>query len=826
MSKYIVTIIIALACSIHSMVGSAGNSYIAPKGQWVIHNSFNHYIREVTDSPNRVFILAAAHYFAEPNTLGTWGEFLGQLHIFDKASGQITAYNATNKLSGNIIKDIAYNPVKGYLTIVYKDLSIDLLYDDDTLCTIHTLATSTIDSKKSITSINFDPENDKIYLAAEFGYAVIDDNSHTLCELNKFYKPLTGVARVGENIILTAEDGLYVGAASAPPSSIADFSKVSDVSTRLLTPLSGSLFGYDDGSAFYTASIASDGSLLSDKKIESSIAASDMNRDGYFLRQKNRCYQLFSDGSLAIKYTSDTPNGDLVMGSWDMTDFYVAVQLKGLQKMSSTGEFSWAADMPIYPVNSMRPAATTAFAASPEYGMIVATNTLNRFYNNVYLYPNNYVSAYKAGKWDHHGSLETPTASGKNIQDTYDVMLDPDGKHIWIGSLRRGLLRFDLNDKTCYRYGNSRSTASSNFAKVFPYSSHSFSFCNISTPSFDRDGNLWCIYGSLWSDTPEQPIFCWPREARENGDVSAFKNVPVQGYEANGYNHICLATKHERTNGFLAFTSSNAWCYESPIQLLYHAGTPTDTSDDKLMVFNTLIDQNNNNIEHIFLNNLFEDNLSGNVWILTDTGISCFDPAETLSSTDTDRQILRVYRPTVDGSYLLDGFDVLCATTDGQGRKWFGTNTNGIFVTTPECDKILYHITTDNSKLVSDIIYSLAYEPATNAMWIGTECQTCTLYIDADTPEGDDSDILAFPNPVRPDYQGYVSIRGLRSGNPVRILDAHGTLICDLGTASAGSTVWDLTYASGTPVASGIYYIHNDSSDFNPATATRIQVMR
>lgn len=268
--------------------------------------------------------------------------------------------------------------------------------------------------------------------------------------------------------------------------------------------------------------------------------------------------------------------------------------------------------------------------------------------------------------------------------------------------------------------------------------------------------------------------------------------------------------------------------------MFYHGGTIEDTSDDKFFTYSSFIDQNNVRIPLIYNDGFFEDPNTGNVWVFLDSSAFYFDPEEALAAGDNNG-ILHVKRPMYNGTPLFDNYDVLCAATDSRGRLWFGTNGMGIFVVTPkynEADKSavmevesVYNITTENSLVASDVIHGMGYDPQANAMWIGTSDQVCTLYIDAEAPQGDDSNILAFPNPVRPEYQGNVTIQGLRKSMPTRIVDAAGNEVKHLGTTTAGTTIWDLTDNDGNTVNTGIYYIHNNNATDHTA-GTRIQIIR
>jgi hypothetical protein len=68
------------------------------------------------------------------------------------------------------------------------------------------------------------------------------------------------------------------------------------------------------------------------------------------------------------------------------------------------------------------------------------------------------------------------------------------------------------------------------------------------------------------------------------------------------------------------------------------------------------------------------------------------------------------------------------------------------------------------------------------------------------------SDIYAFPNPVRPDYYGPIAIKGLARDSNVKITDINGRLIYET-KALGGQAIWNGTDYNGRKAASGVYLV-------------------
>jgi len=82
----------------------------------------------------------------------------------------------------------------------------------------------------------------------------------------------------------------------------------------------------------------------------------------------------------------------------------------------------------------------------------------------------------------------------------------------------------------------------------------------------------------------------------------------------------------------------------------------------------------------------------------------------------------------------------------------------------------------------------------------------CSYISDAQKSADDLDNILVYPNPVRPGYDGDIHISGLESGSDVRITDIAGHLV-HKATSDSGLLSWDGNNLNGKPCASGVYLI-------------------
>lgn len=244
--------------------------------------------------------------------------------------------------------------------------------------------------------------------------------------------------------------------------------------------------------------------------------------------------------------------------------------------------------------------------------------------------------------------------------------------------------------------------------------------------------------------------------------------------------------------------------YNQGLVLLKDNGTPTNPKDDKVIYRNYWYDQNNNYVKPNEINSLAQDR-DGVLWVGTDQGLFLI-PASTDFATSNACE--RVIIPRNDGTnladYLLDNEKVTCIVVDGGNRKWIGTANSGVFLLSEDGLETINHFTAENSPLLSNAILSIAIQESTGEVFIGTSDGLMSYMSDAVIPEANYANIYAYPNPVHPNYYGYVVIKGLMEDTEVRIVDASGNLV-KMVLGMGGEAIWDMTNTTGDRVASGVY---------------------
>ena len=199
--------------------------------------------------------------------------------------------------------------------------------------------------------------------------------------------------------------------------------------------------------------------------------------------------------------------------------------------------------------------------------------------------------------------------------------------------------------------------------------------------------------------------------------------------------------------------------------------------------------------------------------------------------SDNSLGVIQYKVPRNDGTdyadYLLAGNEITCKAVDKAGRKWFGTNGNGVYLISADNNTQEQHFTTDNSKLLSNTIESIAINDQTGEVFFGTERGLCSYVSDATqtNTEMTKDNVWAYPNPVTPEYNGLITVTGLTLNADVKILSANGALVAE-GRSNGGTFTWDGNDQKGRRVASGVYMVVTATSDGNKGTVCKIAIVR
>ena len=204
----------------------------------------------------------------------------------------------------------------------------------------------------------------------------------------------------------------------------------------------------------------------------------------------------------------------------------------------------------------------------------------------------------------------------------------------------------------------------------------------------------------------------------------------------------------------------------------------------------------------------------GYIWVGTNNGVAVYyNPANVFSDENFHaRRIVVSGTREGDVGYLLNNETVTAIAVDGADRKWFGTEKSGVFLVSADGTRQIHHFTMHNSPLLSNIITDIAIEPSTGEVFFGTSNGVVSFRGSATEASAGFRDVYVFPNPVRENYDGPVTVTGLMKDSVVKITDISGNLVYET-VSLGGQAVWDGRNFRGRRVQTGIYLVFISSPD-------------
>lgn len=394
--------------------------------------------------------------------------------------------------------------------------------------------------------------------------------------------------------------------------------------------------------------------------------------------------------------------------------------------------------------------------------------------------------------------------TGYTYMDTNVLDIDPkDSKHVFVGG-RTGVYEFQdglfINNYTIDNTNQVLQTAST-------VSNNDKSYVIVNALKYDQEGNLW----GFNSISPSTSLF----EYTLDNNWLSHHHVDFM-YETDKSLENVVSMFFDSRN--LLWFCNNHW--NSSYLYCYQPSTGGHVS------FKTFVNEDGTNVSG-YLRALAEDK-NNNIWIGTSVGPLMLEANQITSNSPVFTQI-KV--PRNDGTnyadYLLSGTDISCIAIDKANRKWFGTNGNGVYFIDSDNISQLQHFNSTNSPLLSDNIESIAINDNTGEVYFGTDKGLCSYISDANSTneEMTKDNVWAYPNPVKPNYSGYITITGLSNKADVKIVTSNGVLV-NQGTSSGGTYRWDGYDLKGKKVTSGIYMVETATNDGEKGIVCKIAIIR
>ena len=723
----------------------------------------------------------------------------GSLYSYTPQDEFIECYDKANLLSDQGICHIAMDEQTNTLLVIYSNANIDLIHPDGSITNISDFANeSTLDpSVNGVCLIG-----GKAYLATNFGATILDIAREEFESTFILGKKAHSCVELGGIIYMGTEEGIYQGDSRLNLIDATNWVKLNDQVYAQLVPFGEHLMALKSKESVYainpldgTATLFRKGPWLFMSSASSQLLMGNQTHVLIYGALQETPLQLTFDGTVSHVAidgnTFWTTNG--------------AKGLNGYQYDAQTQQLTQIVSQ-IIPNSPIRNHCQYLSFVDGDR-LLVAGGNIN-YYDNPTLNRSATLMMYEEDTWQTFEEEGVAARTAGTFRNMTSIVQDPKNpNHHYASSYGQGI--YEYLDMKFVRQYTHKEKSGLNEVVASPLESpvpDSYNYTRISRLQYDKQGNLW-----ITNSHAESPI----------------KIMKPDGVFINLY---YPELKHQETVSEILFDShGRVWVVslQGPANLfcIDLNGTLENTNDDRIKVFSeNFTDQDGGTIEVYYINDIVEDH-NGDLWVMTDKGPYVLYNTEEVFRNNYHFTKIKV--PRNDGTnyadYLLDGAYTTCIEIDAANRKWIGTLSNGLYLISPDGLEEVHHFTKDNSPLPSNAIESLALHHASGELFIGTDKGLVSYVSNATQAEEsyDKEKVYAYPNPVEPDYDGLITIVGLKANSHVKVVNTAGRLVAE-GTSLGGSFTWDGRTPQGQRVSTGVYYVLGCDEEGNEGIVTKV----
>ncbi len=713
----------------------------------------------------------------------------GNLFSYDTENTEIHVFDKLNGLHDTRIKFARYCEASQKLILVYENGNIDLVYPDYEVANMKQLKDK---NYPNLTVNNVSVAREKAYVCTNFGIIVLNtDKEEFEATYNLDLNVLCCAADERHIFFSCRENGFNMGDLGL---NLLDKGNWKHTNTGYFNELAffkGNLIGYNRDTGLWNIDLQSYTATAIVKGNNTFFFCSEEA----MLAGNSSLVHLFNDITDKREIKQDNSFVHLTYGNGT---YWASQGVKGLQPYTLSDNALSATQSAIQPDSPVRD-----YFCSMHYDgnrLLVAGGDLN--YNGIRR--EGTLMYYENGTWHNFGEENIAEETGLAYNDMCSIAQDPeDPSHHYAASAGHGLYEFkDLEFVKRYDYTNSP------LKSILPDDVHTQEYVRCDALQYDSKGNLWMVNSEVDTVlTVLKKDKTWTKLYHE--ELRKAPNLPDMFFD--GKERLWVLSKR-----------NNLW---NGVFVLDFGGTIEDTSDDIHVKRSRIVNQDGVIYEPYFFN-CFAQDLNGQIWVGTEKGLFVIGDPEDFIRND-DFRFTQIKIPRNDGTgyadYLLNGVNISSIAVDAANRKWIGTTGDGIYLVKEDGQEILQHFTTENSPLISDEISDIAINPQTGEVMIGTFQGLVSYMSDANSPaaELDKGNVRVYPNPVKPDYNGVITVDGLTFNAEVKITTVTGQLVYS-GRANGGLFTWNGRDQSGKRVSSGVYNVISTNAEGKKAIVNRI----
>jgi hypothetical protein len=398
--------------------------------------------------------------------------------------------------------------------------------------------------------------------------------------------------------------------------------------------------------------------------------------------------------------------------------------------------------------------------------------------------------------WSYNDNSTLEEWQGIDIHDFIDIAVNPKNPdEVAISTYSRFPLSIvDTKTNSCSVYDSGNSTIQLSLAGN--------GWALASDVAYDAKGNLWVLNG--WAERP----------------------LVARQADGTWWSYDCgVDARNKYTTKMVLDQDNNVWfATETNGVFGYNYSKTFDNTGD---------DQNINLTSGDYTGALPSENitalavdLDGELWIGTDAGFAVlYNPAGAFNAASGDYNTQRI-KVRFEGNveYMLGSTHITDIEVDGGNRKWMATSGAGLVLLSADGSEIIQQFTQENSALISNNIYDIKINQETGELFIITDLGLVSYRSDASLDDADYSSTKVFPNPVRPGYEGLITIQGIRYDSDVKVTDVAGNLVFKT-TSNGGTATWDGKRVDGSKVESGVYLIWTATNEGSSRKVGKVVVV-
>ena len=717
-----------------------------------------------------------------------YGAAKGGLVKFDVSDRTLQTLSRVTGLSDVDIATIAYDKQSGCLVVAYKNSNIDIL-DRGRVYNISDIKRTELSANKEIAAVRF--HKGKAYVATGFGVVVVDLARHEISEtwflgIGGSHTTIRDIAFSDDSIFAATGEGLKRVALTEAHPSISDrwtsFGSPDGSMVTMLAHYDGSLLavGYSYDPLNLTLYKGSDSVISGEiRSLHVGGGRVALSIDGHIVSYGSGMtemgsYDAFTWGNLDAFDAAFSENGTL----------WVAHSWAGLVGVAPDG--SDEMHQPEGPASGDNSYRLRPF----RNRMMLCPGGHTSIYSNTYLDPN--VLTASGNGW--YG-LDRSSGILQNKSDVVDVAVNPRDTSEAIAALWGYGLAVIRDNKVVDFYDETNT-----LGVLHPYTFGSFYTLRTASVNFDRRGNLWVLLSNT-----DHAIAC----RSVDGQWTSFSTAAISS------NLEVDKMLVDSIRGYIWFAGRDNYIY-------VHDG------ESRVVRVNPNI---GSKMQTDAVNAIAQDQ-SGNIWVGTNKGIKVIYDGYNAFRNGGTGEIAPVTCSNITISngdfseYLMAYESITSIVVDGANRKWVGTATGGLYLLSANGMEQLLHFTVANSPLLSDKIVCLGIQPRSGEIFVGTD-KGLQAYRGTATDANSEPqpEVYAYPNPVRPGYDGPIAIKGFTRNALVHITDAAGNAVFST-QAYGGQAIWNGRTSSGELVASGIYYVFASDVEGGNRSVAKVLIIR